>query len=252
MLHFRVRDSGIGIAAEKQKSIFEAFTQADNSTTRHYGGTGLGLTISSNLVHLMGGRIWLESEPGAGSVFHFTLHMETQAPVVPDTAPAPVTAAASAAALPAGAPDAAASAVASASGAPALRQGLRVLLVEDHPINQMLATKLIERAGHQVVLAQNGQEGVDLFAAQPFDLVFMDMQMPVMDGLQATRAIRAGEVLRGVAPTPIVAMTANALQSDRQACSDAGMDGFLSKPFKADDLRLVMEQVVKGRADLTP
>ena len=225
-LHFWVRDSGIGIPEEKQKSIFEAFTQADNSTTRHYGGTGLGLTISSNLVYLMGGRIWLESAPGQGSVFHFSLQL---APALPS-----VTAAAEPVApLPAVAPLAAGAPLAAA----AAHSGLQVLLVEDHPINQMLAIKLIERAGHRVTLAQNGQEGLDACMAQAFDVVFMDMQMPVMDGLAATRAIRAHEAQQGLRRTPIIAMTANAQASDRQACAEAGMDDFLSKPFKAEDLR---------------
>jgi len=228
-LHFWVRDSGIGIAEDKQKSIFEAFTQADNSTTRHYGGTGLGLTISTNLVHLMGGRLWLDSQPGVGSVFHFVVHL---APVVSQKS------------IDFATPDAAGgSELPTPAHALPDRSCLRILLVEDHPINQLLAIKLIEREGHQVTLAQNGEEGVAKFVSQPFDLVFMDMQMPVMDGLQATRAIRAFEMQNQRASTPIVAMTANVLPADRQACTDAGMDGFLSKPFKVDDLRLVMEQV---------
>ena len=218
MLHFWVKDSGIGIPAEKQKTIFEAFTQADNSTTRHYGGTGLGLTISSNLVHLMGGRIWLDSAPGVGSIFHFSLRL----PVVQSTA---------------------AVVAAPASMAVSDEMSLRVLLVEDHPINQMLAIKLMERAGHRVTLAQNGQEGLDAFVAQDFDAVLMDMQMPVMDGLQATRAIRAYEAQHGARHTPIIAMTANVQASDRQACAEAGMDDFLSKPFKADDLRRILAQL---------
>ena len=237
MLHFWIKDSGIGIAEDKQKSIFEAFTQADNSTTRHYGGTGLGLTISSNLVHLMGGRLWLDSLPGVGSVFHFVVRL---APVAAQQAGSVAAPGASGGGEWTGMVPKAQSLPQDAG---ADRSCLRILLVEDHPINQLLAIKLIEREGHQVTLAQNGEEGVAKFVSQPFDLVFMDMQMPVMDGLQATRAIRAFELQNQRALTPIVAMTANVLPADRQACMDAGMDGFLSKPFKSDDLRLVMEQV---------
>jgi CheY-like chemotaxis protein len=117
-----------------------------------------------------------------------------------------------------------------------------VLLVEDHPINQKLALSLIERAGHRVTVANNGEEGLHFAMQHPFDLVLMDMQMPVMDGLEATRAIRAHEAAHKLARLQIVAMTANAMPSDRQACDDAGMDGFLSKPFKADALRDLLRQ----------
>jgi signal transduction histidine kinase/AmiR/NasT family two-component response regulator len=221
MLHCWVRDTGIGIPVDKQRSVFDAFTQADNSTTRKYGGTGLGLTISSTLVQLMGGRIWLESVPGEGSCFHFTMRAEPAAALV--------------------VPNAVSHAV--APNAVAKGAGLRVLLVEDHPINQMLATKLIELAGHHVTLAQNGQEGVDAVMQQTFDLMFIDMQMPVMGGLEATRLIRAFELAQGRARTPIVAMTANAMAADQLACAEAGMDDFLSKPFKAAELQQRLNQV---------
>ena len=213
-LQFSVRDTGIGIPADKQQGIFEAFTQADASTTRQFGGTGLGLTICARLVELMDGRIWVESVPGHGSTFHFTVGVQSV------SAPAPAVVAT----------------VAEPTGA----QGpsLQVLLVEDHPINQMLATTLLKKWGHAVVLAKNGQEGVNLFPGQAWDLVLMDMQMPVMGGLEATRLIRASE--RPGQRTPIVAMTANAMESDRQACLEAGMDDHLAKPFNARDLLAVM------------
>ena len=212
-LQFAVRDTGIGIPAAQQARVFEAFSQADSSTTRRFGGTGLGLTICARLVELMGGRIWLESAEGQGSCFFFCLPLQaspaaTEVSVPPTRAPSGV-------------------------------RTLRVLLVEDHPVNQMLATTLLKKWGHTVVLAQNGQEAVDLFGTQRWDMVLMDMQMPVMGGIEATRQIRASE-----APgqrTPIVAMTANAMESDRQACLDAGMDDHLAKPFNADSLQAKLQ-----------
>jgi hypothetical protein len=216
-VHLSVQDTGIGIPADKQHGVFEAFNQADTSTTRQFGGTGLGLTISARLVELMGGRIWVESEPGQGSTFHFTVRVQgvLAAPsVVTDPAPA--------------LPD---------DGRP-----LRILLVEDHPINQLLATTLLKKWGHHVVLAKNGQEAVDLFPGAVWDLVLMDMQMPVMGGLDATRLIRASEPASQ--RTPIIAMTANAMESDRQACLDAGMDAHLAKPFSAAALQTVIQQYV--------
>ena len=219
LLHFEVRDTGIGIPADKQQGIFEAFSQADSSTTRRYGGTGLGLTICARLVELMGGRIWVESEEGQGSRFHFTVQVRTALP----------------AALPA------AERVASTTTkAPRGPGALKVLLVEDNPINQMLATTLLQNWGHTVVLAQNGQQAVDLFATQAWDVVLMDMQMPVMGGLEATRLIRAAEPPGQ--RVPIIAMTANAMESDRQACLQAGMDDHLAKPFNASVLQEVLAQ----------
>lgn len=213
-LTLSVRDTGIGIPADKQQGVFEAFSQADTSTTRQYGGTGLGLTICARLAALMGGRIWVESMPGVGSTFHFTVRVQAVQQV------------SSVAVLP----------------APVFKkQVLRVLLVEDNPVNQMVCATFLNQWGHSVVLANNGQEAVDLFADQAWDIVLMDMQMPVMGGLEATRQIRASE--RPGQRTPIVAMTANAMESDRQACLDAGMDDHLAKPFNADTLRAMMERL---------
>ena len=213
-LQLSVRDTGIGIPADKQPGVFEAFSQADTSTTRQYGGTGLGLTICARLVALMGGRIWVESTPGVGSSFHFTVRVQAvrHAPVVavlPTQAFKP--------------------------------QALQVLLVEDHPVNQILSTTLLKKWGHSVVLANNGQEAVDLFPGQAWDLVLMDMQMPVMGGVEATRLIRASEPPGQ--RTPIVAMTANAMEADRQACLEAGMDDHLAKPFNSSTLRAMIERM---------
>jgi signal transduction histidine kinase/ActR/RegA family two-component response regulator len=220
-----VTDTGVGIAPEKQQLIFDAFSQADSSTTRQFGGTGLGLTICARLVALMGGRIWVESEPGAGSSFHFTLNLgrADSVPALPTPLPEP---------------DATPATVTETSPAAAKPRSLHILLAEDHPVNQMLATALLKKWGHEVVLAANGQEAIALFPTQRWDIVLMDMQMPVMGGLEATQWIRANE-LPGQR-VPVVAVTANALEGDRDACTQAGMDDHLSKPFAAKALQALL------------
>ncbi|MCK6405927.1 MAG: ATP-binding protein [Rhodocyclaceae bacterium] len=206
-LHVSVRDTGIGIPQSKQAHIFDAFSQADGSITRRFGGTGLGLAICQKLVVMMRGRIWVSSVEGQGSTFHFTLRLGI----------GEATALAEKTAL-----------------APAMRS-LQVLLVEDNPINQRLAVTLLERKGHRVQVTGNGEEALHALAEAPFDLVLMDVQMPVMDGFEATRRIREREALQG-GHQVIVAMTANAMQGDRERCLNAGMDGYVSKPVHADDL----------------
>ncbi len=212
-LSFAVRDTGIGIAPEKQSVIFNGFSQAESSTTRRFGGTGLGLAISQRLVQLMGGHLQLDSTPGVGSTFHFQLQMPLAQAVPAAPVPAPVGAGAASQRL----------------------EGVRILLVEDNKINQMVANGLLGKEGAQVTVADNGRLGVEALQAQPqgFDLVLMDLQMPEMDGLTATQFIRQG---LGLEALPIIAMTANAMASDREACLDAGMNDHVGKPFQIDQL----------------
>jgi signal transduction histidine kinase/ActR/RegA family two-component response regulator len=228
-LKFTISDTGIGIPASKHAAIFEAFRQADGSTTRQFGGTGLGLTISSTLVGLMGGRIWVESEPGVGSTFYFTLSMPIAAvadAAMPTVAPI-VVSAPRAPAVPA-----------RADAAPSVTSR-RILLVEDNIINQRVATGMLTKRGHHVTLAEDGAEAVATLERETFDLVLMDLQMPGMSGLDATAAIRKREQTTG-GHVRIIAMTARAMASDREQCLAAGMDGYLSKPI---DRTLLFEAV---------
>lgn len=198
------RDTGIGIPQDKQEKLFSVFTQADSSTTRQFGGTGLGLSISQKLVEMMGGDIWLRSKVGQGSAFYFLLPLQRAEGEVVSVA------------------------VQSGTDVDATLKGLRVLLVEDNAINQELVTELLSEFELKIDLAFNGLEAVEKVKINQYDLVFMDLQMPLMDGLQASRRIR--EDLPGV-PLPIIAMTANASADDRANCIAAGMDDFVSKPI---------------------
>ena len=221
-LAITVRDTGIGIAPDRQTSIFEEFVQADHSITRRYGGTGLGLAISNRLATLMGGRIAVESVVGQGTAVTF---------VLPATiASAPATSPTHPAALP----------------APRNGRPSRILLAEDHEVNQLLVRAMLAHGGHEVVLVVNGQEALDavrvsVAADTPFDLVFMDMQMPVMDGLAATRAIRA-LASPGAGSLPIVALTANAFASDLESCRAAGMDDHVAKPVSMEALLAAVDR----------
>ena len=220
-LHFSVTDSGIGIAAEKQALIFDAFAQADGSTTRTYGGTGLGLTIATQLIRQMGGNIRVESRLGLGTTFHFSACFG----IGPAVAIAAEASARRRPALPAESPGPA----------------LRILLVEDNAINRSVATTILERWGHSLVHAENGRQTVEISAGETFDLILMDVQMPVMDGLEATGRIRHRERATG-RHTRIVAMTAHVVVGDRERCLAAGMDGYLSKPIVKAELLAILAQ----------
>jgi PAS domain S-box-containing protein len=213
LLLFRVRDTGIGITEEQMPRLFQSFHQADASTTRKYGGTGLGLAISRQLAKLMGGDAGVESRFGEGSTFWFTARIGIEAEAtqsMPTTNDSP--------------------ALAELMQAPS---SARVLLVEDNDINQIVAREILQDAGFTVDVADNGQIGLGMVQQADYALVLMDMQMPVMDGLTATREIRK---LAGCAHLPIIAMTANAMQRDRDRCMEAGMNDFLGKPVDPDAL----------------
>jgi signal transduction histidine kinase/HPt (histidine-containing phosphotransfer) domain-containing protein/FixJ family two-component response regulator len=230
VVRFAVADTGAGIPPSRLRAIFEPFTQADNSTTRRFGGTGLGLTISSRMIDMMGGRISVESEPGEGSTFSFAVpfavdltqaqpqilaHREGRAR--PDVS----------------------------SGSPAARHGtpLRVLVAEDGSVNQVLALGLLRSRGHSVVLAANGKAAVERFEEGGLDVVLMDVQMPQMSGFEATAAIRALEQDRG-GHIPIIGVTAYAMKGDRERCLAAGMDGYVTKPFRAAELFAAIDALV--------
>lgn len=208
-VRFEITDTGIGIPIDKQQLIFEAFSPADGSMTRRYGGTGLGLSITARLVALMGGSLSLKSEPGRGSCFS----VDVPLPEAPHSPSRPV---------------------AAPGSAPAVER-LRVLVAEDNLVNQLVARRFLERAGHTVVVADDGRAAVAAYLREPFDLILMDLQMPEMDGFQATAEIRRLEVSRGT-HTPIVALTARATAGDRELCAAASMDGYASKPIHRESL----------------
>jgi PAS domain S-box-containing protein len=209
-LQFSVSDTGIGISPEKQKSIFEAFVQADTSATRHYGGTGLGLAIVSQLVALMQGRIWLESTPDSGSTFFFTARFGMATAVAVKDAIQPRE---------------------EPSPAPSTSK-LNILVADDNLVNLRLARRLLEKQGHSAVAVGSGREALLALQQQNFDLALMDVQMPDMDGFETTKAIRVQERTSGK-HLPIVAMTAHAMSGDRERCLEAGMDSYVTKPVDA-------------------
>ena len=222
VVHFSVQDTGVGIPADKQKKIFESFCQADSSTTRRFGGTGLGLTICAQLVELMKGRIWVDSEVGQGSTFHFTIgfgvdteetkenllwkdvNFERKYPVEMQH-----------------------------------KEGMKnihVLLAEDNILNQKVAARILEKEGYSVIIVSNGREALEALEKHQFNLVLMDMQMPDLDGIKTTQTIRASKDSAFDSEIPIIALTANAFEKDRERCLNAGMNGFISKPFNKKEL----------------
>jgi signal transduction histidine kinase/CheY-like chemotaxis protein len=217
-LHFTVTDTGIGIPEVRQHVIFDAFSQADSSTTRNYGGTGLGLSIASQLIEQMGGRIWLESEVGTGSKFHFTARFATANDAHSET-------------IPAESPADHHEHSEADDGVFDRGVTLKILLAEDNDLNQILATEILEMNGYEVAVADDGERALELLEEDFFDLVLMDVHMPVLDGYATTRAIRKSEAATG-AHIPIIAMTANAMNGDEQKCYEAGMDGYISKPIR--------------------
>lgn len=223
---FSVRDTGIGLDAKEREWIFDSFRQADESTTRKYGGTGLGLAISSNLARMMQGQLWVESEPLKGSIFSFTAALQVvPKPSLPE-AMAPMRRRESA-------------------------EGVRVLLVEDNEVNRRLAFGLLEKWGFQVTTAANGKLALEAYSQaaddEPFDIILMDIQMPEMDGLEATRILRCSELESGRRATPVIAMTAHAMQGDRERCLEAGMDGYVPKPIEVDRLLAAIEAALLRR-----
>ena len=238
LFHFLVSDTGIGISPEDQRVIFDAFAQADGSLTRKYGGTGLGLTISKHLAEMMGGELALVHSSSSGSTFGFTLPFvlrdnptESSAPPSPLMAKEQPTKA--------------------TSGTPL------ILLAEDNITNQDVTKRMLEHLGCDVCIVENGKEALDILATRNFDLVFMDCQMPVMDGLIATKEFRQIEVKKiseatGQDParqrTPIIALTARAMEGDSERCIESGMDDYLSKPFSVQDIQAVLKRWVPSKA----
>ena len=234
LVRFAVKDSGIGIDAQALPRLFNAFEQADNSTTRKYGGTGLGLAITRRLAQLMGGEVGVDSTPGVGSTFWFTARLaKGEAPEPPSATS--VNSVAASDAMDADAEQRIRDAYA----------GVRILLADDEPVNLAVAQFILEEAGLTVDTATDGRQAIEKASAVAYAAILMDMQMPVVDGLEATRAIRA---LAGPAHPPIIAMTANAYADDRRRCLDAGMDDFLVKPFDPAALFSTLERWLSARA----
>ena len=226
-LLFSVRDTGIGMPAAQLERIFDEFTQADSSTTRRYGGTGLGLTISKNLVTLMGGRLEVSSKEGHGSTFSFEIPLEPSGVAETTEVGSPT----------------------DRKSAPAIEKDLRpvhVLLAEDNAVNQKIATAMLEGRGHVVDVVENGLEAIEAVQKKRYDIVLMDIQMPEMDGISATTKIR--ELGAQYQHLPIVALTAHAQQEERTRCAAAGMNDFLFKPFRSADLFEKVERLATTRA----
>jgi len=216
LLRIEVSDTGVGIPLDKQQKLFSAFTQADGSTTRKYGGTGLGLAIVRQLVEMMNGELGVDSDAGKGARFWFEIPMgisQTALEVSP-----------------------------SKSQTENRKLEGRVLLVEDNPVNEMVARKMLEKLGLDSVTATNGQQALDILESELVDAVLMDCQMPEMDGFEATRRLREREKLADAVALPIIAMTANVMEGDRERCLQAGMDDYLGKPVRMDELESTLRR----------
>ncbi|NRF39796.1 response regulator [Pedobacter foliorum] len=225
VIEFRIKDTGIGIPQEKQQKIFELFEQAANSASRKFGGVGLGLSMVKRLVELQNGKIFLESTPGTGSEFYFRMPFvklnEAQK----------------------GYENIAVHDALEESG-----KGIKVLIVEDNPINQLLVIKVLQKRGYETVISQNGKIAIEKYKDEDFDIILMDLQMPEMDGYEATKFIR--RMNAGKADIPIVAMTAHTIQGELEKCMAIGMNDYVSKPFKPEDLNAKIQSLVKkNRSD---
>jgi signal transduction histidine kinase/CheY-like chemotaxis protein/HPt (histidine-containing phosphotransfer) domain-containing protein len=221
VLHFAVSDTGVGIPPDKLNSIFDRFSQADSSTTRRYGGSGLGLAIASQLSRAMGGDMWVESQLGKGSTFHFTVSFGTDDSVEGTDE----------------------STTQDLAAMPDL-SGMKVLLAEDNIFNQAVAVEVLKKLGCDVQVAATGKEAVEAFGTHRFDIVLMDLQMPEIDGYEATRIIRSKETGTRI---PIIAQTAHAFTEDKKRCMETGMDDFISKPITASELLKVLARFAPSR-----
>ncbi len=225
-VHFAVRDTGIGIPAERLDRLFKSFSQVDSSITRKYGGTGLGLAISRRLVEMMGGRIWVESTLQKGSTFHFTIPARpTDKETIRSKAASML-------------PPAPTSRSSPAWQRPGEERKLRILLAEDNDVNQKVALHMLKRLGYQADVAANGLEVLQALESRSYDVILMDIQMPEMDGIEAARRIHERWPRRG---PKIIAITAYALEGDRERLLSAGMDEYISKPIQMEELRSVLE-----------
>jgi CheY-like chemotaxis protein len=227
LLTFSVRDTGIGIVPASLDRIFEAFSQADGSMTRRFGGTGLGLTISSRLAAMMGGGIRVESHLGEGSCFHFSALVE-----------------------PAGQPGLAAPEEAAEPASRPVRS-MNILVAEDNQVNQKVVSRLLEKQGHRVTIASNGREALEKLLRGGFDGILMDVQMPEMTGLETAQAIRRAERGSG-RHIPILAMTAHAMKGDRERCLASGMDGYVSKPIRSRELLDALQTLISVPCPTVP
>jgi PAS domain S-box-containing protein len=232
-LQFSVSDTGIGIPPSKQEAIFRTFRQSEMAGRRVSSGTGLGLALSTRLVELMGGRISVESDVGQGSTFHFTARFG----LPPDTNRRRL-------------PERPAEVLTGSRGSGDAQRRLRILLVEDNRVNQLFASRFLQKHGHDVLIAEDGEQAVSRLTSERFDIVLMDVQMPVMDGFEATRLIRKAEQ-NGGRHTPILAMTAYAMKGDREKCLDAGMDGYVPKPVQPLELLAAIYSLTPG-AEASP